>query len=558
MAASRRPDRVILHVLIILLIGLTPILGGAAESSTDIDQKLVELTRIQNAMDSLSREIIETRDRMSQPEGQGREQLLESHLDSLQRKLFSLEGNFNDLASEISLDTLGQAADEDFNWNRELKIILSPLIRELQQATSRPREIEKYRSAIETQNQQLERIDEAMGRINTLMNNPGCPPRLRERLSRTLAAWKNRRSEVETQRSIATLQLDKISGHDEPFTRTLQKIPKMFFKSHGNNLIMALLAFFLTAFILFRFHGVIVRATRRRRLESPFYIRAFDLGYRIAAMGLSLGVLLGVLYLLSDWVLLSLLLVFMIGLVWTSKETLPRVWDQCRLILNLGPVREGELIVYNGIPYKVLSINVFTLIYNPDIPNSRIRIPVADLLSLRSRPASATEPWFPSRIGDWVLLGDENPMKVLTQTPETVVVEKIGGARISYPAADYLSAAPMNLSSGFRIKVPFGLDYALQPIVTDSVPGILEKGVEEHLTASGFMDRIIRVRAEFKQAAASSLDIELLVDVAGDGARHYARLNRLIQAACVDVCNARKWSIPFNQLTVHLPAPEHS
>jgi hypothetical protein len=564
MASARWPGRFVLHLLIAFLIALAPSPGfterpePATVPKTDIGQKIVNLARIQDAMDSLSQEIIDTRTRLAAPEGQGREQLLESHLVKLHEKLFNLERNFNDLASETSLDTLGQAEGTDFNWNEELKVILGPLIRELQQATSRPREIEKHRSDIETQNQQLERIDEAMGRITALMNNPACTPNLRRQLSQTQAAWKNRRSEIETQRSISTLQLNKIRGDDEPFTQTLQKMPKMFFKSHGNNLLMAILSFCLTAFVLFRFHRVIIKFTRRRRRESPFYIRAFDLGYRIVAVGLSIGVLLGVLYMLSDWVLLSLLLVFVIGLLWTSKETLPRVWDQCRLILNLGPVREGELIVYNGIPYKVLSINVFTLIYNPDIPNSRMRLPVADLLAMRSRPVSPAEPWFPSRIGDWMLFDDDATAKVLTQTPEAVVVEKIGGARITYPAADYLSAAPMNLSSGFRIKMPFGLDYALQPIVTESVPAILEKGVEDHLMAAGFKDRVTRVRAEFKQAAASSLDIELLVDATGEAAREYARLNRLIQTACVDVCNAQGWSIPFNQLTVHLPAPEHS
>lgn len=564
MAPERWPGRFILYLLIAVLIGLAPTTGFTENPepvtfpNTDAGRKLVDLARIQDAMDSLSREIIDTRTRMAAPEGQGREQLLESHLVKLHQKLFNLEQSFNDLASETSLDTLGRSEDTDFNWNQELKMILGPLIRELQQATSRPREIEKHRSAIGTQNQQLERIDEAMGRISALMKNPACTPKLRRQLSQTQAAWKNRRSEIETQRSISTLQLNKISGDDEPFTQTLKKIPKMFFKSHGNNLLIAILSFCLTAFFLFRFHGMIIKYTRRRQRESPFYIRAFDLGYRIVAVGLSIGVLLSVLYLLSDWVLLSLLLVFVLGLLWTSKETLPRIWDQGRLILNLGPVREGELIVYNGIPFKVLSINVFTIIYNPDLPNSRMRLPVADLLDMRSRPVSPTEPWFPSQIGDWVLLDGDSPVKVVSQTPETVVVEKIGGARISYPAADYLSATPMNLSSGFRIKMPFGLDYALQPIVTDTVPGILEKGVQEHLMASGFKERITRVRAEFKQAASSSLDIELLIDATGEAARDYARLNRLIQSACVNVCNTQGWSIPFNQLTVHLPAPEHS
>lgn len=547
--------------LCVFLVAFALLFPGAAQADdapmSAIPQKVANLTRLQDAMDNLSRDIVDTRRKLESPEGQGREKILEDRLVSLNQKLFDLEQSFNDLASETRFDGAALSQGMDFDWGRELKEILGPLIRELQQATERPRTIEKYRSEIQADNQQLDSVQNAMAHIKQLMAAPSCPPRLHERLKQTLAMWESRLNEIETRRNITQLQLDRISGESESLAQSIQNIPQMFFKSHGSNLLIASAVFFLTIFGLLRL-GRLFRIFAPLKNKSSLRVRAFHLGYIAFSIIMSLVILLSVVYLLSDWVLLSLVLVFLIGLAWTSKETLPRVWNQCRLILNLGPVREGELVVFNGIPYRVMAINIHTLIYNPDIPSSRIRLPVADLLDMRSRPVDPGEPWFPSRIGDWVMIGDGYPVKVLSQTPETVIVERIGGARVSFPALDFMAASPVNLSSGFRLKVLFGLDYALQPMITKSVPAIIEKAVESHLVASGFKEQILQVWAEFAQAGSSTLDIEIAIDFKGPAAKDFARIHRLVQRACVETCNAENWSIPFNQLTVHMAPTQHS
>lgn len=565
MLPKQRITRTVIHIFFIAMLFFPcGALHAQEEPIAPLDmpqetnQKIVNLAKLQDAMDSLSREIVETRNELTTPEGQGREKLVAARLSELNQKLFNLEQNFNDLASEISLDSMGPSEEMDFNWSRELKVIMGPLIRELQRATSRPREIEKHRSDIKADDQQLDLIKKAMGHVTRLMESPSCTPRLRERLDQTLSIWKNRKNEIETLKNISQLQLDKISGENEPLSETIQKIPKMFFKSHGSNFLLSIIAFSFLAFILYRFHGIIRKISPFHKKEPSFYVRVFDLGYGLFVVFICMGALLGVLYYLSDWVLLSLILFFMIGLAWTSKEALPRFWNQGRLILNLGPVREGELIVYNSLPYQVLSINLYTLIYNPAIPSSKIRLPVADLLNMRSRPVDPNEPWFPSRINDWVLLDSENPALVLSQTPETVIIQMIGGARQSYTTSNYISAAPVNLSSGFRIKVLFGLDYALQHIITENVPVMMKKTIESELFNSGFREHLKFIRTDFKQASSSSLDIEISVDLAGSSARDYVLIKRLIQKSCVDTCNSENWNIPFNQLTIHMENNKHS
>ena len=394
-------QHIVTLVFFVLFSWSMAVVGGFGVSYADSvkhqeDQvKITNLTRLLKSIDGISASIEEKNRKLSSPEGQGREQSLRQDIQKLSQKLEVLENNFNDLASEINYEAIvNPQKPKSFNWNDELKEILGPLIREIQRATSKPREIEKHRSDIETYDYQLENIRRAMDHLRSLAGNPDIQPRLRDKLAESLAMHHARQNDVETLKSISNRQLDKIRKETESMTRTVKKIPGIFFKSHGRNLLFALFALLVSAYGFFRLFSLVRRYSPFHKDEKSLYSRAFDLGYTIIASFLCLVVVLAVLYFCSDWVLLSIAILFLIGIVWTSKSSLPRAWNQARLILNLGPVREGELVVYNGIPYKVASINMYSSLYNPAITSARIRLPIADLESLRSRPVDKNEPWF--------------------------------------------------------------------------------------------------------------------------------------------------------------------
>jgi hypothetical protein len=126
---------------------------------------------------------------------------------------------------------------------------------------------------------------------------------------------------------------------------------------------------------------------------SPFHkkgrsfgVRIFDLFYRVFTVLISAFMLLGTLYFLGDWLLLSLAIIFVMGVVWASKQALPRFWNQAALMLNFGAVREGEVVVYKGIPYEVASINMNSKLENKALENGFVRLRINDLMELRSRP----------------------------------------------------------------------------------------------------------------------------------------------------------------------------
>jgi len=56
---------------------------------------------------------------------------------------------------------------------------------------------------------------------------------------------------------------------------------------------------------------------------------------------------------------------------------------------------------------------------------------------------------------------------------------------------------------------------------------------------------------EFKTAGASSLDYQIYLILKGSVAKSFFKAQRMVQQACVEVCNREGWIIPFTQITIH-------
>jgi hypothetical protein len=251
--------------------------------------------------------------------------------------------------------------------------------------------------------------------------------------------------------------------------------------------------------------------------------------------------------------LLSLAIIFLLGLAWAVKNTLPRFVHQSRLILNIGAVREGERLVYQGVPWLVKKINFFSVLENPDLGQT-LRVPIETLMDLTSRPFQRHEPWFPCRKNDWVILSDGTRGCVTSLSHEMVEMVLRGGAKKVYQTSDFLGMCPLNLSVNFRLKIVFGISYDLQSVATSRVLEILDAHIRERLTEENYEESLLNLRVEFAQAGSSSLDLVVIADFDGKMAPLYNRISRAIQRWCTDACTANDWEIPFPQLTVHKPA----
>jgi small-conductance mechanosensitive channel len=208
-------------------------------------------------------------------------------------------------------------------------------------------------------------------------------------------------------------------------------------------------------------------------------------------------------------------------------------------------------MVFEGIAWRVDRLHFYCEFRNPALAGAVLRLPVRDVMPLYSRPAPPREPWFPTNADDWVKLADGTYGKVIQQSHEQVVVLRLGGSLKTYPTTDFLGQNPENLSRGFRINTTFGIDYLHREISTTDVPVIFQQTIERVLMERVEREHLRSLKVEFARAAPSSLDYAILADFSGEVASRLNLLERLIQKACVDICNEHGWGIPFTQLTVH-------
>ena len=525
--------------------------SSAFASQTDAQVSIQNLESLVQSMNNLSRMISATQDVMKSSDGIGREKELRAQLGELQTKLQVMEGSFEQLSAGMGLDALKKEKQTGVDWNRELTDFLAPIMSQVRKMTSRPRQIEALRNEIAKYHAQLRMTQEAQKRLILLVSQAG-NPQLIEKLGKLTRSWENQENQVRARMAVSEKALEKAMGEKKSIGRSFQELLEFFFQSRGRNLVLALLAFAVIFGCLHYLHKLIFHLSPFHKKGRSFGVRVFDLFYRVFTVIISAFVLLGTLYFLGDWLLLSLAIIFVMGIAWASKQALPRFWSQATLMLNFGAVREGEVVVYKGIPYEVGAINMNSKLENEALENGFVRLHINDLMKLRSRPITENEPWFPSRSGDWVILADGTYGSVVAQTPEMVTLKLKGSALKYYSTTDYLAQSPTNLSSGYRLTGIFGLDYRHQGIATGEIPKIIQDALTVELAKAGHGNHIERIRVEFKEAGASSLDMAILAEFNGEAGSKYWVLERAIQRICVDVCNLHDWVIPFQQVSVHM------
>lgn len=477
---------------------------------------------------------------------------IEAEIKSLVARRAVLRSDFESIATGIDPAEYDQAATVKFVLSDELHALVRPIVDELKELTKKPREIEQFRSELAIWQKRLGTTEAALLNLETLPREVA--PELAADIAETRRKWNERRQQAENRIQAITYQLEQAERNQPSLFDSARDGFKSFFRSRGRNLLLCLLALFGTFFALRYLHQRVNQFTPWVKKGSrPFYTRLIDVGLHLFSIIGAVAAALLVLYSTGDWVLMGLAIILIFGLVLAAKNGLPKFYAQGRVLMNLGEVREGERVVYNGVPWKVERLSFFTVLVNEQLRGGVLRLPVNQLSGLVSRAISeAGELWFPCSEGDWVELPTEGRGKVISQSPEFVQLVKLGGARVTIPTAEFLTKSPMNLSRSFRVSTNFGIDYKHQAECTTTIP---EK-LWTHLTKEicGIIeDRelLVNLKVEFSSAGASSLNYSLIADFNGSLADRYEFLTRALQRFAVDCCHANHWEIPFTQVTLH-------
>ncbi|KXK30008.1 MAG: hypothetical protein UZ01_01792 [Candidatus Brocadia sinica] len=515
------------------------------------------LTGVIQVIRELGKEIEDKKTKLHEAETHEERSEISKEIDKLNERLESLRVNFEEIATGLDLETFYAKPQKRFDWKEEIQTLIGPIINDLKSMTARPRLIENLRTQVDYYEKQIFLVRNAIENIHNLAAQVK-GENLKNQLIDLETEWYNRGKQISSQLTVAKYQLaDKLSER-KSFLESSKNIVQVFFKSRGRNFVLSVLAFLFVFFLLRYIHRHIYRGSFiHKTVASSFYIRLAEVLYYVLTFVGATGALLIVLYICGDWVLLGIAFIFIIGLIWAAKQTLPRFYEQGTLLLNLGTVKENERVIYNGLPWKVASLHLYTLLVNPELKGGMLRIPIRDLKDIRSRPYHPDEPWFPCKENDWVLLTDGTMGRVVTQTPETVQLIIGGGSYKTYPTEEFLKQNPTNISRNFRVNVTFGIDYQYQSISTTEIPDKLREMIKAGLINEGYGNDIIKLTVEFKAVGDSSLDYIILADFSGQVAKDYYKLSRIIQKIALNTCNKFGWEIPYTTYTIHT-APSQS
>lgn len=449
----------------------------------------------------------------------------------------------------VNLHNLDEAEDDKFDWRQEMALIARPIIDGLKDATEKPRRIAELRASISLYQQQLETTTKALEVVSRLEQRE-IPPEVAGEIAAIAASWRQRNAEIENALGVSQDELAALEAAKSRIFETMGNTVYEFILGRGLTLLLAL----VTGIGLWYLLRALRRLVRSKRhivpeREQAARMRILAYSYHLTTIMLVAFAVLSVFYLRGDVLLLSLAIIALVMLALGVWRFLPGYVREARLLLNAGSAREGERVIYNGLPFRLASLNLYSELRNPELEGV-VRLPLATLSELISRPAT-DEDWFPCRNGEYLLMPDGAYAQVLQQTVELVRL-KVVGSIVQFATADFLQLNVRNLSrEGFGVVVTFGIDYQHQAISLDQVPARLRSGIIEAFKQAELEDDLVNLVVDFSAANTNSLDYLIYATLNGSCADSYFAIKRLIQQACVDTCNQEDWTIPFTQITLH-------
>jgi small-conductance mechanosensitive channel len=485
--------------------------------------------------------------------------VLKRELIDLETRRATLEQDFAAVATGVTAqDYLGSAELEgDLNLQQELSRILAPILAEVRNLSKKPRAIQELQTTLATQKH---RVDLAQVAVTSLEVQLAAANESKESeqsalialLKQLHASWQARLAEAKSRVLAIERQLEELQGEQVGLWALMTGAVQTFFLTRGRVILLAILSFLVVYFGLRFLYFHVLRVVPIAKMEQlSFFFRALALLNQGLSIGLGVLAALIVLYASGDWLLSAVAMLILLAIALAAKSGFVRYFDQVKMLLNVGSAREGERVLINGVPWRIGTINLQTRLSNPCIDGPGLRLPLEALMGMTSRPVAKNESWFPCRSGEMVLLPNDLLARVEQVHADYVELRYRAGVTRQIPTSEFIKLQPENLSGGFLVSTTFGLDYSLQADITQRIPQQMVEDLKAGLLKLVPEDQLVEVKVEFKEAAASSLDLLLVAKFKGGCANLFMDLRRGLQRLAVESATAHDWPIPFPQLTVH-------
>lgn len=492
-------------------------------------------------------------------------------------KLNELRTKLMDTTSGVSeAEYLNIGKNDESSLTKEARTVLSPLLGEFHNMTAWPRELSRLQGEQNLYATRLDMAKQALKNIRELRANakkngafdktPKGSVKFEEasrRIGNLESVWSSRATDSKAQLDIVNAKIEEGAQNAPSIGKIFTIVFQKLWEKLGLNLMIALGVFFGSIFslrIIYKLLRKVSPLHKRKDNSTRNHALAHlaDLTAFYFSLAFSICAVLTTLYIRGDGLLITILVLILIWMGWSMRNEIPAYIARSRLMLNLGSMRVGERVIYQNLPWRVESINLFCEFRNPALEGGRIRIPLKDALSLVSRHAIPGESWFPTKQGDCYILPNGERATILRQTVEQITVDLATGGTKIYNTLDFLKLNPEVMTQGFDLVLYFGLDYSLQGIITTTVPEILQERLSSAAKTLIAEKNIQKCFVEFNRPLESSLELIFYIKVKGNHFNHYVPLKRLINKIFVETCTEMGWNIPYPHLTITQKAPNTS
>ena len=480
----------------------------------------------------------------------------------LEREAAAILESLESLESSLRLEITGvqdseTSTDKEVDLEKQLRQVVRPALDFLDDIMKQPRELDELRRSITRRDREIPQIERALTGLDATMAEVAQDPdstansELHRKLDDLAAEYRRELDSRKAERTSLQRRLDDVMSQRKGFGHYAARLWSRYVLERLLNLLLAILAFGGVLASLMWLHRWFGRRGFRRRFGiSALLARVGDVCYYTLAALAALAAGFLVLWASGDWLLLTLGMLMVAGLVLLSRRTLPHFYSQARLMLNLGPIREGERVTLRGLPWLVKRLHFHCELVNPSLTGGTLHLPLSELENISSRAFSPRERWFPTEEGDWVELSDGTVGKVVLQSPESVQILPVGGSFRTFPATDFLARSPRNLSHNFRVLTRFLLDLRHAPDATTTIPLAIEAAVRDAVSTLLPPDQLLHLKADLSEVSPSGIEFLITADFAGAAAPHFSILPRVLRSACATAAFHHNWTIPFRQIVI--------
>ncbi len=509
----------------------------------DIDT-LVEITK---SIDNIIEELRANEQRLNKAGSEEEKKNISAFLAELNERQKKAKENFSLLVTKVDSSSFLKKEGQEVEWDKELKEIFSPIIVELKETTERPRRMERLRSDILYLEKRLPQIQQASENIAKFLKTVE-NEKVRKRLEDSKEYWDKQQKEFASRLEANRSQLLQLENERKSLLSSFKVFFDSFIKTRGKSLFFSLLAF-VSIYLVFRLLQRIIWKISpiHKSPKYMFWANLVDVMFYILTFLFATGALVAVLFTSGDWLILAIVLLLVFGVIWSARNTLPHLVEHIKLLLGFGPVRQGELVMVDGLAYRVEMMGVYSYLKNPLLTSGgTLRLPLKDLVGMRSRPYDEqTVIWFPCKVGEVVLINGSIMRKVLMISTQYVKLDWYGCDMDEYmPTSTFINSTLLSLAKPFWAGINFRVSYRhrnYMDIIDKLTPFLCEE-----LKKLPYAEQIIDIDKPWIELGSldeKSMNFMVWIKAEPEVAINYDGIKRAITHICLRAANKHGWDV---------------